>query len=99
VMSQITDTRLERNSFNGTVWDTGSPHMWMPTWLYKLIQQAFTDVLKNFVRVNAHNYENCYQVERSVALRDFPLFRFELSNNIWLELTPSQYLISATNKD
>jgi len=30
------DNRLEMNQFHGTVWDTGSPHMWMPNWLYKL---------------------------------------------------------------
>jgi len=99
VISSTMDNRLESNSFNGTVWDTGSPHMWMPTWLFKLVQHAFSETLKSFVRVNSDSYEICFNVERSLALRDFPLFRFELSNNVWLDLTPMQYLISATNKE
>jgi len=88
------DNRLEKNHFKGTVWDTGSPHMWMPKWAYALTRNAFLDVMKKYKSVSKGNQKICFMVDRDEALKTFPLFRFEQPDNIWLELTPMQYLVS-----
>jgi len=86
--------RLEKNQFRGTVWDTGSPHMWMPRWAYTLTQKVFLDVMKKYKTTSKGNLKICFLVDRAEALKEFPLFRFEQPDNIWLELTPMQYLIT-----
>jgi len=88
------DKRLEKNQFRGTVWDTGSPHMWMPKWAYALTKAAFFDVLKKYKTTSKGNQKICFLVNRAEALATFPKFRFEQPDNVWLELTPMQYLIT-----
>jgi len=89
------DSRLEKNQFKGTVWDTGSPHMWMPKWAYALTKQTFMDLLKSkYKTTTIGNQKICFIVDRAEALRTFPKFRFEQPDNIWLDLTPMQYLIT-----
>jgi len=88
------DNRLEKNQFRGTVWDTGSPHMWMPKWAYALTKSAFLEVLKKYKTTSKGNQKICFIVDRAEALANFPKFRFEQPDNIWLELTPMQYLVT-----
>jgi len=64
----------------------------MPTWAYALTRTAFLDVIKKYRSVSKDNFKICFMVDRDEALRTFPLFRFELPDKIWLELTPIQYL-------
>jgi len=53
------DSRLEKNQFRGTVWDTGSPHMWMPRWAYALTQRVFLDAVKGYKTTTKGNLKIC----------------------------------------
>jgi len=88
------DKRLQDNVFNGTIWDTGSPHMWLPSWLYAAVKAVFDKMMAEYERTRVNGINFCYIISRKDALLKFPLFRFEMPDNIWLELEPSRYLAS-----
>jgi len=64
----------------------------MPEWAYALTETVFLDVMKKYESVSRGQFKICFMVDRDEALRTFPLFRFELPDNVWLELTPKRYL-------
>jgi len=90
------DRRLQDNPFKGSVWDSGSPHMWMPKWMYALTKKSFiAAVPQQYEFHTAGSQHMCWKVDRDVALREFPDFSFGLPDEKRLVLKPLQYLITA----
>jgi len=60
---------------------------------------VFVSKLQKYHAVSEGGYDICFSVPRDEALETFPLFRFELLNEIWLELLPIQYVVSVKSNN
>jgi len=81
------------NTFGGTVFDSGSTDIWLPSPLYDQVERLLKRQIELKVERQSSQFAICWRVEWEEALATFPKLTMEFTGGAIFEFTPRNYLV------